>query len=84
MSADVGESLDDFFAKKDKKKKTKKTKSTFTPDDFNPVNEKPKKKTKSGASKAGGDVAGVAEDASTTSNIVETRKIEETELPAVS
>lgn len=66
MSADVGESLDDFFAKKDKKKKTKKTKSAFTPDDFHPVNEKPKKKTKSIPAKAGGETTDVAQEAKET------------------
>lgn len=87
MSADGGESLDDFFAKKDKKKKTKKSKSAFTPDDFHPVNEKPKKKTKSGAVKAGGEAAPAPapaaaadlgeEVATTAAKNVETKKIEE-------
>jgi len=48
MSGDGSDTLDDFFAKKDKKK-PKKTKSAFTPDDFNPspvVEKIKKKKTK--------------------------------------
>ena len=53
MSADVSECLDDFFAKKDKKKKTKKSKSVFTPDDFDPVIGKPiKTKSKSLSTKS--------------------------------
>ena len=46
MSAVGAEGLDDFFAKKDKKKAAKKSKSKFTPDDFHPINEKPKTKLK--------------------------------------
>jgi len=85
MSADVGESLDDFFAKKDKKKKTKKSKSAFTPDDFHPVNEKPKKKTKSGAPKAVADAVETPEttkEGSASPRTAETKKIEESDLNA--
>jgi len=58
MSADVSECLDDFFAKKDKKKKTKKSKSVFTPDDFDPVIGKPiKSKSKSLSTKSADAIA---------------------------
>jgi len=79
MSADVSESLDDFFAKKDKKKKTKKSKISFTPDDFHPVTDKPKKKTKT-SSKAG-EVAEAAEagDQAAESTETEAKKVEETD-----
>jgi len=52
MSALGAESLDDFFAKKDKKKAAKKPKSQFTPDDYHPVKEKPKTKSKKVQSKS--------------------------------
>lgn len=81
MSADVSESLDDFFAKKDKKKKTKKSKISFTPDDFHPVTDKPKKKTKTTSSKAGGEAAEAAEagNQAAESTEAEVKKVEETD-----
>ena len=83
MSADVSESLDDFFAKKDKKKKTKKSKISFTPDDFHPVTEKPKKKTKTASSKAE-EAAEAAEVGNQAAESTEAEvKVEETDLSPV-
>lgn len=67
MSADVSECLDDFFAKKDKKKKTKKSKTVFTPDDFDPVIEKPSKAKSKSTKLADLDVADKSEVAKETS-----------------
>jgi len=85
MSADVSESLDDFFAKKDKKKKTKKSKCVFTPDDFNPINEKSKSKSKSSKTITEGDAVGNPDEAkeTATDSIVKDIDAKSGEEPAV-